>query len=131
MKMKFLKIHFVFPVLMLLAVNVFAQVNSPWKWVHPTPQGNTLRYVKTFNATTHYALGYAGTFLKTTNSGTNWFINHNVFGTQANDQIYAYSGWFFDQNTGLAGGCPEFHRGCYHLLSSVHPVSGVNLNWRS
>jgi len=104
MKMKFLKIHFVFPVLMLLAVNVFAQVNSPWKWVHPTPQGNTLRYVKTFNATTYYALGYAGTFLKTTNSGTNWFINHNVFGTQANDQIYAYSGWFFDQNTGLAGG---------------------------
>ncbi len=102
--MKFLKLHLLFLLLIVLNLGVYSQVNSPWKWVHPTPQGNTLRYVKAFNATTFYALGYAGTFIKTTNSGANWFITHNVFGTQQNDQIFAYSGWFFDQNTGFASG---------------------------
>ena len=105
MKKKFLTTCIVLlAVFITFNTQLLSQVNSPWKWVHPTPQGNTLRYVKTFNAATHYALGYSGTFIKTTNSGTNWFISTNVFGTQENNQIYAYSGWFFDQNTGLAGG---------------------------
>ena len=104
MKIIFLKYFLVFALIFSFSIQLYSQVNSPWKWVHPTPQGNTLRYVKVFNATTYYALGYAGTFIKTTNSGTNWFIDHNVFGAQQNDQIFIYSGWFFDQNTGLAGG---------------------------
>ncbi|MBN8585511.1 MAG: T9SS type A sorting domain-containing protein [Ignavibacteria bacterium] len=104
MKISFLKSVSVFVILFLFNCLTYSQVNSPWKWVHPTPQGNTLRYVKTFNATTYYAIGYAGTFLKTTNSGTNWFITTNVFGTQENGQLFAYCGWFFDQNIGLAGG---------------------------
>ncbi len=88
----------------ILQDTLLSQDNQPWKWVHPKPQGNTLRYVKTFNSSTYYALGYAGTFLKTTNSGTNWFITHKVFGEQQNDQYFIYSGWFFDQNNGLASG---------------------------
>ncbi|HEY3251682.1 MAG TPA: YCF48-related protein [Ignavibacteria bacterium] len=83
---------------------IFSQENSPWKWSHPKPQGNTLRYVKVFNSTTFYAIGYAGTFIKTTNGGTNWFITHNVMGEQQNSQYFPYSGWFFDMNTGLACG---------------------------
>jgi photosystem II stability/assembly factor-like uncharacterized protein len=103
--MKNLKqIYLLFLVFILGSGSLFAQNDQPWKWVHPTPQGNTLRFVKTFNATTYYALGYAGTFLKTTNSGTNWFITHKVFGEQQNDQLLVYSGWFFDQNNGLASG---------------------------
>jgi len=94
-----------FSLFILLAVNILlSQENSPWKWSHPKPQGNTLRYVKIFNATTWYAIGYAGTFLKTTNGGTNWFINHNVAGEQQTSQFFFYSGWFFDMNTGLACG---------------------------
>lgn len=104
MKISFLKSVSAFVLFLTLCSLSYSQVNSPWKWVHPTPQGNTLRYVKVFNSTTYYALGYAGTFIKTTNSGTNWFINTSVFGEMQNDQIFAYSGWFFDQNTGLAGG---------------------------
>src|SRR3970040_770944 len=94
-----------FSILALLFASLsFSQVNSPWKWSHPTPQGNTLRFVKVFNSTTWYALGYAGTFIKTTNGGTNWFINHEVMGEQITSQILIYSGWFFDMNTGLACG---------------------------
>jgi len=103
--MKNLKqILLLFFVFILCSSSLIAQNDQPWKWVHPTPQGNTLRYVKTFSATTFYALGYAGTFLKTTNSGTNWFITHKVFGEMQNSQLFIYSGWFFDQNIGLACG---------------------------
>lgn len=90
--------------ILLLTCSVFTQENSPWKWVHPTPQGNTLRYTKTFSSTTFYALGYAGTFIKTTNGGANWYFHHNVFGVQEDNQIFAYNGWFFDANTGIATG---------------------------
>ncbi|MCC6865002.1 MAG: T9SS type A sorting domain-containing protein [Ignavibacteria bacterium] len=104
MKGNLLKLLFTFVLMLCINYNGFAQADQPWKWVHPTPQGNTLRYVKTFNATTYYALGYAGTFIKTTNSGSNWFITHKVFGQQLDNQWFIYSGWFFDQNTGLACG---------------------------
>ncbi|RPI19423.1 MAG: T9SS C-terminal target domain-containing protein [Ignavibacteriae bacterium] len=81
-----------------------SQVNSPWKWSHPTPQGNTLRYVKVISPTEWVALGYAGTFVKTTNTGTNWFITHAVAGNVAVNQISLYNGWFFNSTTGLACG---------------------------
>ena len=84
--------------------NLFSQENSPWKWVHPTPQGNTLRKVRVFNAATWYALGYGNTFLKTTNAGANWFINTAVMGERENTQVSLYDGWFFSMTTGLACG---------------------------
>ena len=90
--------------MVILTGLTIAQESSLWKWSHPTPQGNTLRKVRVFNATTWYALGYAGTFLKTTNSGANWFINGEVMGEQQNSQIFLYDGWFFSTTTGLACG---------------------------
>jgi photosystem II stability/assembly factor-like uncharacterized protein len=93
--------------LIFLFVNsmLFSQINQDWKWVHPTPHGNTLRYVKALNATTWLAVGYAGTFMKTTNAGTNWTLYTNAGGTQTSGQgKILYSGWFFDANTGLVCG---------------------------
>ncbi len=79
--------------------------NSPWEWLHQTPQGNTLRWVKMWDADTWYAAGYGGTFMKTTDGGANWFVNKIVNGlssTGANEIIY--DAFFTDMNTGFVGG---------------------------
>ena len=79
--------------------------NSPWEWLHQTPQGNTLRWVKMWDANTWYAAGYGGTFMKTTDGGANWFVNKIVNGlssTGANEIIY--DAFFTDMNTGFVGG---------------------------
>lgn len=93
-----------FCLMFILSVCSYAQVNSPWKWSHPKPQGNTLRYVKAFSTTNWVAIGYAGTFMKTTNGGANWFITHDAAGVRTNTQIFFYSGWFFNMNSGFACG---------------------------
>jgi len=73
--------------------------------MHPKPQGNSLRYVKAVTPTTWYAVGYSGTFMKTTNSGSTWTFYTNAGGTQAWGQgKLLYSGWFFDANTGVVCG---------------------------
>jgi len=83
----------------------FGQINQDWKWVNPKPQGNTLTYVKAFSATDWIAVGYNGTFMRTTNAGTNWTIYTNAGGITA---AYLYrnllSGWFFDISNGLVCG---------------------------
>jgi photosystem II stability/assembly factor-like uncharacterized protein len=89
----------------ILNVSLLTQINTPWKWSHPIPQGNTLRFVKVFSTTSWVGIGYAGTFIKTTNGGVNWYIRHDIAGTQTTDQLFFYNGWFFDANTGF--GCGE------------------------
>jgi photosystem II stability/assembly factor-like uncharacterized protein len=75
-----------------------------WQWSHPKPQGNTLRYVKAFSATDWIAVGYGGTFMKTTNAGLNWYITHDAAGVQTTTQISLYNAHFFNMNTGLVCG---------------------------
>lgn len=75
-----------------------------WKWVHPTPQGNTLRYAKMFSATDWVAVGYGGTFMKTTNAGVNWSITHDAAGIKTSSQILLYNAWFFNMTTGIVCG---------------------------
>ncbi len=80
----------------------FAQT-GPWTWMHPTPQGNTLRYVKYWDANNWYAVGYVGTFMKTTNAGATWTWSHTglgEFGTSG-QKNWIYGAHFFNQNTGL------------------------------
>lgn len=83
-----------------------SQVNQIWQWAHPKPQGNTFRFVKMINTTSWFAVGYSGTFMKTTNSGANWTIYTNAGGIQAGTGLgrTLYSGWFFDANNGLVCG---------------------------
>src|SRR5687768_11907495 len=44
---------------------------SGWQWGNPTPQGNTLRAID-FNAGVGYAVGDAGTVLRTDDGGQTW-----------------------------------------------------------
>lgn len=60
--------------LVLLASVAQSQVDTPWKWAHPTPQGNSLRWCKIWDANTWYAAGDGGTFMKTADAGESWHI---------------------------------------------------------
>ncbi len=97
----------------------FAQT-GPWSWSQPTPQGNTLRWVKYWDANNWYAVGYAGTFMKTTNAGTSWTWTHAAhgrFGTSGQN-TNIYNAHFFNQSTGLT-------------LGSANSTSGTNGIWRT
>jgi len=97
-----------FALLLLVGVmNLGAQVNQDWKWSHPGPQGNTMRWAKMIDANNWYAVGYAGTFMKTSNAGVNWTFYTNAGGWQPSfygQGRILYSGWFFSLNNGLVCG---------------------------
>lgn len=78
--------------------------NSPWEWLHETPQGNTLRWVKMWDENNWYAAGFGGTFLRTTDAGANWTVSKTAWldNTGANEAMY--DAHFFDMNNGLACG---------------------------
>jgi photosystem II stability/assembly factor-like uncharacterized protein len=56
----------------------FAQEYTAWKWLHEKPQGNTLRWVKMFDANNWYAVGLDGTFMKTSDGGASWYLHHKA-----------------------------------------------------
>lgn len=88
---------------LLLVFSFILTVNAQtWKWSHQWPQGNTLTWVKVWNATTWYMVGANGTFMKTTNAGANWYITHKAgypSGAGGNTTI-VNSAWFLNMNTG-------------------------------
>lgn len=85
--------------------STFAQLNQAWKWIHPKPQGNTLRYVKMWDANNWYAIGYNGTFMKTTDAGKSWIFHHHLNGPDENGVPNSvYDAYFFNQDTGIAVG---------------------------
>jgi photosystem II stability/assembly factor-like uncharacterized protein len=89
---------------LLLVFSFSLAVNAQnWTWSHQRPQGNTLNWVKVWNANTWYMAGANGTFMKTTNGGINWFITHKAgYPTQTGTGNYTLinSAWFFNMNTG-------------------------------
>ncbi len=103
------KIYSLFFVLIsvVFAMNLDAQENQDWKWVHPGPQGNQLRWVKMIDSLNWYACGNTGTFMKSSNAGVNWTVYTNAggwlpsfFGEGRN----LINGWFFNLNTGVVCG---------------------------
>ncbi|MBN8545982.1 MAG: T9SS type A sorting domain-containing protein [Ignavibacteria bacterium] len=96
--------------LFVLAVSlsnlVYSQTGTDWKWLHPSPQGNQLRAIQAFSASTWYAVGLAGTFMKTTDAGATWTFNHLAglpFGTSGQSSN-AYDLNFTDLNNGIVVG---------------------------
>jgi photosystem II stability/assembly factor-like uncharacterized protein len=84
---------------------LYPQDYTNWKWQHQTPQGNTLRWVKMWDANTWYAVGLEGTFMKTTDGGQTWYFHHKA-GVPLTDESpnSLYTAHFFDQNTGIVAG---------------------------
>ncbi|MCB0723783.1 MAG: T9SS type A sorting domain-containing protein [Ignavibacteriae bacterium] len=102
--MKTIKNYIAIFAILFCAVSAYAQ-DGEYKWVHPTPQGNTLYDVKMWNANNWYAIGEGGLFMKTTNAGVNWQIKNNL--CKRSDGYVSstlYSMYFFDINTGYVCG---------------------------
>ncbi|TRZ51241.1 T9SS C-terminal target domain-containing protein [bacterium] len=53
----------------------FAQDHQNWKFMHPLPQCNPIAKIRMLDANTWFAVGSNGTFMKTTNAGSNWYVN--------------------------------------------------------
>jgi len=99
-------ILFFFPLFLLFTASLNAQLYNSWKWMHQSPQGNELRWVKMWNANTFYAIGAKGTFIKTTNRGVNWTFHH-ISGRMSGiplQRANLLNAWFFDPNTGIVTG---------------------------
>ncbi len=84
------------------------QNTSGWYWINSQPQGQTLKWAKIIDATHYYAVGDAGTFMKSSDGGDTWLINsqagitEGLFGSGGTNNLN--SAWFFDANTGIVVG---------------------------
>ncbi|MGB9695977.1 MAG: YCF48-related protein [Ignavibacteria bacterium] len=86
--------------------NLYSQLYQDWKWLHQYPQGNDLRWVKMWDINTIYAIGNKGTFMKTTDGGLTWIVQHKA-GRVGGIPIQVADlkdAWFFNQNTGIVVG---------------------------
>jgi len=86
----------IFSSIFLLASMIFAQQPPRFDWINPLPAGIDFRDAKVFSADTFYLVGDAGTFMKTTNGGAEWFRNANINGTSS--RVNALS--FINKDTG-------------------------------
>jgi photosystem II stability/assembly factor-like uncharacterized protein len=98
---------FIILISLVFGMNLAAQENQDWKWVHPGPQGNQLRWVKMIDPLNWYACGNTGTFMKSSNAGANWTVYTNAGGLLTSyygEGRNLMNGWFFDLNTGVICG---------------------------
>lgn len=87
-------------------LSVSSQEYQNWKWLYPLPQGNHLTWVKLWDDNLCYAFGEGGTFMKSSNRGSNWFFHHKASNvvTADSSSTNIFSAYFFDQLTGYASG---------------------------
>ncbi len=98
-------LQFLFVTLLVSSSLAFAQIESNWTWLHQKPQGNTLRWVKVWDANNWYAVGYGNTFMKTSDAGNNWYVTNKAGKTTSTFALSSmYSAWFFNMDTGIVVG---------------------------
>jgi photosystem II stability/assembly factor-like uncharacterized protein len=99
---------------------LFAQTDPNLKWLHPSPQGNSINWVKVFDSKHWYMGGDQGMFVKTQDAGQSWYTNNTAGfpnSTYPNTQTYNKNNaaWFFDYDNGLIAGS-----GSYGLLKTTN-----------
>ncbi|HMQ78474.1 MAG TPA: YCF48-related protein [Ignavibacteria bacterium] len=97
-----MKKYILFILFLFISSVSFSQFD--WKWLHPRPQGNALKYVKVFSAADWLAVGDGGTFMKTASGGANWYITHDVTGYKPYGPVYTNDAFFFNMTTGIVCG---------------------------
>lgn len=85
-------------VLTLTTASAYSQLIDNWKWLNPSPQGNTLNSVDFVDNNTGYSAGAYGTILKTTDGGTDW----SQINSGTDKSLMSLS--FVNANTGFVGG---------------------------
>src|SRR4030095_6113266 len=90
---------------LLITLSASAQDYQDWKFVHPKPHSNLLRRVDMVDANNWFTVGANGTFMRTTNGGTNWYFQHFCGRVGAAlDVSQNHSLWFFNSTTGIVAG---------------------------
>lgn len=92
-----------------ISILLNAQTDPNLKWLHPSPQGWDLRWVKMWDANNWYFCGDYGIFMKTTDAGQTWITKNNAGWPntsypEINTRWHANAAWFFDQNNGIVVG---------------------------
>lgn len=83
----------------------YSQDKQDWKFMHPTPQVNNLRKIKMIDSDSWVTVGANGTYMKTSNSGNDWYFHHFAGEVDAAlKTTYNYDTWFFNENTGIVVG---------------------------
>lgn len=67
-----MKKAFVLLFVVFLYQNILSQCNLTWKWLYPSPQGNTLNIINIYDKDTWYLAGDNGSFIITTDAGSSW-----------------------------------------------------------
>ncbi len=99
------KITIALMMLLMVSGTSFAQDKQDWKFIHPTPNPNNLGEIKMIDNDSWITVGSNGTFMRTSNSGANWYFHHfagkltTSLGTTGCTDM-----WFFDENTGIVVG---------------------------
>lgn len=99
------KITLILMMILIISGVSFSQDKQDWKYMHPTPQVNNLRKIKMIDADSWVTVGANGTYMKTSNSGANWYFHH--FAGEADAALKTtqnYDVWFFNDNTGIVVG---------------------------
>jgi photosystem II stability/assembly factor-like uncharacterized protein len=84
---------------------LYAQDYSNWKFMHPSPQPNSVRKIQIIDSKTWIGVGGNGLFMKTTNAGVNWYFHNQAGQPNAAGTIgQNYDLHFTDGNNGLITG---------------------------
>lgn len=82
-------------IFLFLSISSVSLSQLSWRSLsNPRPQGNSLKYVKVFSATDWIAVGDGGTFMKTANGGSDWYITNDVTGYKAHGPVYVNDACF-------------------------------------
>ena len=100
-------------VLMMFAMfgNSYSQQDvNGWYWLNGKPAGQTMRWVKVFDAANIFAVGGRGIFMKSTDGGDSWSIAQAGASDISSGGLAKRdlnTGWFFDANTGIVAGATQ------------------------
>jgi len=96
---------FVLLIILIISLTSNSQEYQNFKFMHPKPQPNLLRRIDMVDANNWFAVGANGTFLRTTNAGTNWYFHHFAGRVGAALDVGQNSNlWFFNSTTGIVAG---------------------------
>jgi photosystem II stability/assembly factor-like uncharacterized protein len=83
-----------------------AQESCHFSWLHPRPQGQSIRNIVTLDQNKWYGVTLSGDFIRTINGGREWSITENIGGTNLStgNPYSLYDLEMFDKQTGLVCG---------------------------
>ncbi|MCB0723337.1 MAG: T9SS type A sorting domain-containing protein [Ignavibacteriae bacterium] len=106
MKRNFYNLYFIFFITIILTGTLQAQVSRHFSWLHPKPQGQSIRNVFTIDQNKWYGVTLSGDFIRTIDGGASWTITDNIGGTNLStgNPFALYDLNMFDEKTGVICG---------------------------